>query len=292
MCASLTKQEGLAAHTQPACTTPHTTVTTSTQKPPIMASSPSASNWECGACASFTMRGKYCPLCAIPCPKHQALLAALAADVAVHAAVVAVSTAVALAIPSASMPRAVVGAPTAVAALPTVVMKMAGTVIGLLTPVAKKSKGPVAREAKVSKECAPATADVAATPKVIAAPMPVAKAPGPFYPTGFVVDVIGAKTGDQGCICEEHTSNCGELMAKNVVVCLRKVQIQVEGRDETAIAAYWVTDGVDCCRIGFLPCHMVRHPTRYHGALSQVTRVFNMDPTCCNTAKHCAFHKN
>ncbi len=30
----LTKQQGHAAHTQPACTTPHTTVTTSTHNPP------------------------------------------------------------------------------------------------------------------------------------------------------------------------------------------------------------------------------------------------------------------
>ncbi len=48
----------------------HTTVTTSTHNPPIMASPPSASNWECGACASFNEGGKYCSMCATPCPKH------------------------------------------------------------------------------------------------------------------------------------------------------------------------------------------------------------------------------
>ncbi len=61
----------------------------------IMASSPSASNWECGACASFNKGGKYCPMCATPQPKCQELLAALAADVAAHAAVVAVTMVVA-----------------------------------------------------------------------------------------------------------------------------------------------------------------------------------------------------
>ncbi len=65
MCASLTKQKRLPAHhTQPACTTPHTTLTTSTHNPPIMASSSSASDWECGACASSN-KGASTALCVI-----------------------------------------------------------------------------------------------------------------------------------------------------------------------------------------------------------------------------------
>ncbi len=81
-------------------------------------------------------------------------------------------------------------------------------------------------------------------------------------------------------------------MAKDVVVHLWNVQIQVEGREEMMIAAYWVTDSVNCCRVGFLPCHMVRHTACYDGALVQVTRVFNADPTCCYTVERRVFHKN
>ncbi len=76
------------------------------------------------------------------------------------------------------------------------------------------------------------------------------------------------------------------------MVNLWKVQIQVEGREEMAIAAYWVTDGVNRCHVGFLQCHMVKQAARFNGALVQVTRVFNVDPTCCDTAEHRAFHKN
>jgi hypothetical protein len=126
---------------------------------------------------------------------------------------------------------------------------------------------------------------------VVATPAPVVKGPGPFYLTGVVVEIIGTEVGDRGRSCEEH-SKCGEVMAKDVVVCLWKVQIQVEGREETAIAAYWVMDGINCCRIGFLPCHMVRQAAHYNGALAQVTRVFNMDPTCCDTVECSIFHKN
>jgi hypothetical protein len=37
------------------------------------------------------------------------------------------------------------------------------------------------------------------------------------------------------------------VLKPDVVVRLRKVQIMDEGREETAIAAVWVTDGIDRC---------------------------------------------
>ncbi len=169
----------------------------------------------------------------------------------------------------------------AVAALPAVVGKKAGTVDG--APVLG---------AKASKECPPVTADIAAPAKVVAVPAPVTKVPGPFHPTGVVVEIVGTEVGDRGRSCEEHPNNCGKMLAEDVVVHLWKVQIQVEGQEEMAIAAYWVTDGVDCCHVGFLPRHMVKQAGRYNGALAQVTHVFNADPTCYNTAECRAFHKN
>ncbi len=81
-------------------------------------------------------------------------------------------------------------------------------------------------------------------------------------------------------------------MAEDVVMCLWKVQIRVEGQEEMAIATYWVMDGVDCGSVSFLQCHMVRQAACYNGALVQVTHVFSNDPTCCDTVERCAFHKN
>ena len=119
-----------------------------------MASSSSASNWECGACTSVNKGSIYCTMCATLHPKCRAVLGALAADEAMHI----------------SFTRAAIGAPTAVAALPAMAAKKAGTVNGAPTPVANTSKvpvardtlkAPVAREAKASKECSPAMADSA-----------------------------------------------------------------------------------------------------------------------------------
>jgi hypothetical protein len=70
------------------------------------------------------------------------------------------------------------------------------------------------------------------------------------------------------------------------------VQIQVAGREEMAIAAYWVMDSIDRCHVGFFPRHMVKQAECYDRALGKVTCVFNADPTCCNTAERSAFHKN
>ena len=43
------------------------------------------------------------------------------------------------------------------------------------------------------------------------------------------------------------------------MVRLRKEQMLVDGKEETAIAVYWVTGGDDCCRVGFLKRSMVMH---------------------------------
>ena len=113
-----------------------------------------------------------------------------------------------------------------------------------------------------------------------------------FHPPGIVVEIVGTEAGDQGRSCEEHPANCGEVLEPDVVVRLLKVQLMVEGREETAIAAVWVSNGMDCCRVGFLPCHMVKHAACYDGSLAQVTRVLSADPTRCDSAERRMHHHN
>jgi len=92
------------------------------------------------------------------------------------------------------------------------------------------------------------------------------------HPPGITVEIVGTLMGDRGHSCEEHAV-CGSVLEKVMVVRLRKVQVLADGQEETAIACYWVTDGIDRCRVGFLMRqHMVAHAVRYDGALAQVTR--------------------
>jgi hypothetical protein len=190
------------------------------------------------------------------------------------------------------MPRAVVDVPLAVAAVPKVAGKISGAVVGAHAPVAKNAKALVVKKAKVMKESALVMADFAMTAEVVPAPVTVAKAkappknaPGPFRPSGAVVEIVRTEMGDRGRSYEEHFNNCSKVLAGNVVVHLHMVKIVVEGQEETAIVAYWVSDGIDRCHVNFLPCPMVKHAMRYNGVLTQVTRVFSADPMCSNSAE-------
>ena len=109
------------------------------------------------------------------------------------------------------------------------------------------------------------------------------------HPSPIVLHIVGTEAGDRGRSCEEH-SCCGEVLQEDVVVRLRKVQIQVGGKEETAVAAIWVNDGMDRCRVGFLQRHMVKHAARFDGALAQVTRVLSKNDG--DTAERALFAKN
>ena len=67
---------------------------------------------------------------------------------------------------------------------------------------------------------------------------------------------------------------CGEVLKDDAVVCFRRVQVIVNGKEETAIAVYWVTEGIDRCRVGFLPRHLTMRAARYDGVLAQITGVY------------------
>ena len=90
---------------------------------------------------------------------------------------------------------------------------------------------------------------------------------------GTIIEIIGTTVSDCGHSCEEHEA-CGSILAADVVVWLWRVQMVVDGKEETAIAVYLVTNCVERCRIGFLPHYMTRHANAYGGLLAQVMDVF------------------
>ncbi len=84
-------------------------------------------------------------------------------------------------------------------------------------------------------------------------------------------------------------------MEEDTLLRLRKEQILVDDgqeQEETAIACYWVTNGIDHCRVGFLKRHMVKHAGRFDGALVQVMKVFSVVPRVSDTAERKMHHKN
>ena len=74
-----------------------------------------------------------------------------------------------------------------------------------------------------------------------------------------VINIASINVGDRGCLCEEEHSIafCGVALAPDVLICLLKEEIMVEGRTETIVSVYWVMDSVECCHVGFMPCFLV-----------------------------------
>ena len=97
-----------------------------------------------------------------------------------------------------------------------------------------------------------------------------------MHPSGGVVEIVGISMHDRGRSCEEHDV-CGSVLTEDSVVRCRKTQVIIDGREQTAIAVYWVSDGIDRCRVGFLPKHLVKHWEQYEGCLAQVTDIYSDD---------------
>ena len=66
---------------------------------------------------------------------------------------------------------------------------------------------------------------------------------------------------------------CESLLAEDVVVPFRRLQILVEGKEKLVIAAYHVSDGIDSCCVGFLKSELSQFNRLYKGVLAQVTSV-------------------
>ena len=94
------------------------------------------------------------------------------------------------------------------------------------------------------------------------------------HPSGVTVDIFGIARGDCGRSCEEHKV-CGAVLQEDSVVRIRHKQIiGYNGKEESALAAYWISDGIDRCRVGFLPRHLLKSWQAYNGRIAQVVDIY------------------
>jgi len=70
-----------------------------------------------------------------------------------------------------------------------------------------------------------------------------------FHPPGLKVKIIRTECGMHGRSCYAHNL-CGSLLAEDVVINFRRLQILVEGKEKSVITAYHVSDGIDFCFVG------------------------------------------
>ena len=110
-----------------------------------------------------------------------------------------------------------------------------------------------------------------------------------YHPRGDTVEIVGVNSPTNGRSCEEHHI-CGEVVIEDVVLCLRKVQVQMNQQEQSTIAVFWVSDGIDCCHIGYLPKAYVKNWKQYDGALVQVIEVYSADSD--SPMKSQKYHRN
>ena len=110
-----------------------------------------------------------------------------------------------------------------------------------------------------------------------------------YHPRGDTVEILGVNSPTNGRSCEEHRI-CGEVVIEDVVLHLRKVQVQMNQQEQSAIAAFWVSDGIDRCCIGYLPKVYVKNWKQYDGALVQVIEVYSAESD--SSTKCQKFHRN
>ena len=138
---------------------------------------------------------------------------------------------------------------------------------------------------------------VGAAPLLVVA-MASACAPEPSrHPSGIILDVVGTAGTNRGRSCKEHAC-CGNVLENDFLVKLQREQFLVPDaiagggkmKEETAITVNWVSNGIDCCHIGFLPCAFVVQGSLSDGVLCQVVEVFGKD----NPSKLCGakWHQN
>ena len=95
-----------------------------------------------------------------------------------------------------------------------------------------------------------------------------------FHPLGEIVEIVGINSNTNGHSCEEHHT-CGCVLEEGTLVRLRKRQVYINGREQSAVGVYWVSDSVYRCLVGYLHCHQVKHLNKLEGALCQATEVYS-----------------
>ena len=96
------------------------------------------------------------------------------------------------------------------------------------------------------------------------------------HPWGQTVKIFGIQSLGNRRSHKEHPI-CDRVLQEDLVVRFRKVQVLIEGKEESAIAAFWVSDGVDRCRVGYLPKFHVTHWKSLEGTFAQITEIYTED---------------
>ena len=153
------------------------------------------------------------------------------------------------------------------------------------------------RNTRRKRQATGASKTIDAPPAAVSAAAASARpqpSPPNVHPPGIILDIVGTAGVDRGRSCEEHTC-CGDVLKEDFVFCIRNEQILVPDyiagkgkmKEQMALTVNWVSDGVDRCRVGFLPRPYLVQAGLWDGVLCQVVKVVaKNDPSKARRAKH------
>jgi hypothetical protein len=155
---------------------------------------------------------------------------------------------------------------------------------------------PGAAKLPPGEDVAEEAAQPAAKPKYLptfSPPIPIKTLiPTVAHPAGHMLNIVGVGRSDRGRKCDIH----GNVVKADMIVRLRSKQHllrnKTTGKNEeyTTYEAVRVTEGVDACKVGFLPKADTNYGPLYDGILCQILKCKKSNDTLASIRR--TWHRN
>ena len=112
---------------------------------------------------------------------------------------------------------------------------------------------------------------------------------------GSHVNVLGTGESQRNHTCKYHKDvPYGSQLRVGSFVCFHKTRFAWHDRkDKDVLEVFVVKQGIQRCKVGYLPKHLVARANRSNGLCTRVVKIYSRDPvTCDNVAKRQKFHRN
>jgi hypothetical protein len=112
---------------------------------------------------------------------------------------------------------------------------------------------------------------------------------------GSQVEVVGTGEKQRNRTCKLHKGvPCGSQLHVGMFVCFRKNWFAWRNeKDEDVLEVFVVKNGIQGCKVGYLPKHLAAWVDHYDGLCARIVEIYSSNCTTCdNVAKRQKYHHN
>jgi hypothetical protein len=111
---------------------------------------------------------------------------------------------------------------------------------------------------------------------------------------GSQVEVVGTTESQRGLSCHEHYCCGTTLLGAGSYVCFRKTRFAWrDGKEENVLEVYFLEEGLQTCKVGYLGKHLAFRADRYDGLCACIVEVYSDDRAVCEcVSKRHKYHHN